>query len=137
MHADLRACETLFYEATQPKTFREKNGDCIVDIILLITSSSENDILPPLNQELGGKQKGESERVILQLEVEQSPDTFDVLTFKVSPSQVISLKIFNFSGLSLGEVGTGVLPLSITPPCCYFPMRRVDPHEQKLAGQNL
>jgi hypothetical protein len=65
---------------------------------------------------LGGKQKGESELVILQCEVDQSADAFDVLAFKVSPSQVISIKTFNFSGLSLSEVGTGVLPLSVVPP---------------------
>jgi hypothetical protein len=48
--------------------------------------------------------------------VDQSAENFDVLTFKVTPSQVISLKTFDFAGLSLSEVGTGVLPLSIIPP---------------------
>jgi hypothetical protein len=53
--------------------------------------------------------------VILQREVDQSADAFDVLDFKVSPSQVISLKTFDFSGLSFSEVETGVLPLIISP----------------------
>jgi hypothetical protein len=38
------------------------------------------------------------------------------LAFKVSPSQVIALKTFDFAGISLSEVGTGVLPLGIIPP---------------------
>jgi hypothetical protein len=54
--------------------------------------------------------------VILQREVDQSADTFDVLPFKVSPSQVIYLKTFDFVGLSMSEVGTVVMPLSIIPP---------------------
>jgi hypothetical protein len=48
--------------------------------------------------------------------VDQSAGTFDVLAFKVTPSQVISLKTFDFAGMSLSEVGTEVLPLSIIPP---------------------
>jgi hypothetical protein len=115
MHADHRARETQVSESTHSKTFREKYGDCIADGILLLTSSSENNP-PPFYQELGGKQNGESEPVILQREVDQSDDAFDVLDFKVSPFQVISLKTFDFSGLSLSEVGTGVLPRSIPPP---------------------
>jgi hypothetical protein len=51
----------------------------------------------------------------LQREDDQSADTFDVLAFKVSPSQVVSLKTFDFYGISLSEVGTGVMPLSIIP----------------------
>jgi hypothetical protein len=39
-----------------------------------------------------------------------------VLPFKVSPSQVVALKTFDFAGLSMSEVGTGVMPLSIIPP---------------------
>jgi hypothetical protein len=54
--------------------------------------------------------------VIIQREVDQSADTFDVLHFKVSPSQVIALKTFDFVGLSMSEVGTGVMLLSIIPP---------------------
>jgi hypothetical protein len=48
--------------------------------------------------------------------VDQSADTFDVLPFKVTPSQVIALKTFDFAGLSMRKVGTGVIPLSIIPP---------------------
>jgi hypothetical protein len=54
--------------------------------------------------------------VILQREVDQSADLFDVLPFKVSPSQVIALKTFDFAGLSMSEVGTGVMPIIIIPP---------------------
>jgi hypothetical protein len=116
MHADRRARETRVSDSTRPKTFRERYGDRIADGILLLTASPDDELLPPFYQELGGKQKGESERVLLQREVDQSADTFDVLAFKVTPSQVLSLKTFDFAGLSLSEVGTGVLPLSIIPP---------------------
>jgi hypothetical protein len=116
MHADRRSRETRAVESNRPKSFRDRYGDRIADSILLLTDVSDDDLLPPFYQELGAKRKGESERVLLQREVDQSAEAFGVLAFKVSPSQVISLKTFDFGGLSMSEVGTGVLPLSIIPP---------------------
>jgi hypothetical protein len=116
MRTDRRARETRVSESVWPKTFRERYGEWIADGILLIVASADDDLIPPFYQELGGKQKGESECIILQREVDQSTDTFHVLPFKVSPSQVISLKTFDFPGLSISKVGTGVMPLSIIHP---------------------
>jgi hypothetical protein len=65
MHADRHDRETRVSESTGQKSFREKYGDRIADGILLVDASSSNDLLPPFYQESGGKQKGESERVIL------------------------------------------------------------------------
>jgi hypothetical protein len=48
--------------------------------------------------------------------VDQSAEVLGVVFFKVTPSQSIALKTFNFCGLSIGEIGTGVLPLSIITP---------------------
>jgi hypothetical protein len=120
MHADRRARETRVSESACSKTFRERYGERIADGILLLTASADDDILPSFYQELGGKQKEESERVILQREVDQSADIFDVLPFKVTPSQVIALKTFDLAGLSMSKVGTGVMPLSIIPPEATF-----------------
>jgi hypothetical protein len=116
MYADRRARESRVVESTRPKTFRERYGDRVADVILRFTAVTNDDLLPPFYQELGGKQKGESNHVLLQREVDQSVEAFDELAFKVSPSQVIALRTFDFVGISLGEVGTGLLPLSIIPP---------------------
>jgi hypothetical protein len=75
MHADRGARETRVSDSTRPKTFREQYGDRIAYGILLLTASPDDELLPPFYQELGGKQKGESERVLLQREVDQSADT--------------------------------------------------------------
>jgi hypothetical protein len=66
----------------------------------------DDELLPPFYQELGARQKGESERVLLQREVDQSAERLGVLTFKVTPSQVIPLINFDFAGISMAEVGT-------------------------------
>jgi hypothetical protein len=116
MHADRRARESRVVKSTRPKTFRERYGDRISDGMLRFTAVVDDDLLPPFYQELGGKQKGESDRVLLQREVDQSVEAFSVLAFKVSSSQVIALRTFDFAGISLGEVGTGLPPLSIIPP---------------------
>jgi hypothetical protein len=54
--------------------------------------------------------------VILQQNANQRAEFLGVLLFKVSPSQSIVLNTFYFCGLSVGEIGTGVLPFSIIPP---------------------
>jgi hypothetical protein len=71
--------------------------------------------LPVFYQEFKGKQKWELEHVLIQYKVDQSAKFFDVLPFKVHPSQVKSFRAFDFAGLSMPEVGTGVLPLHIIP----------------------
>jgi hypothetical protein len=80
-----------------------------------LANAVDDDLLPPIYQELGGRQKGDSERVLLQREVDQSAELFGVLPFKVTTSQAIALKTFDFAGISMDGVGTGVLPLSIIP----------------------
>jgi hypothetical protein len=58
--------------------------------------------------------RGELERFLIQREVNQCVEVLYILPYKVFPSQVISLTTFNFLSLSVAEVGTGELPLSIT-----------------------
>jgi hypothetical protein len=91
MHADHRSRETRVSEATHQKIFCERYGDRIAGEILLLASATDDDFLPAFYQELGGKSKGESERVLLQREVDQC-------------------------GLSMAKVGGDVLPLSTIPP---------------------
>jgi hypothetical protein len=116
MHADRQAREYCAREAHRPKTFRERYGDRITDQLLLLTNVLDDDLLPPFYQELGPYKKGESERVLLQREVDQSAVCLGVLPFKVTPSQVIALKTFDFAGISMAEVGTGAPPLINIPP---------------------
>jgi hypothetical protein len=116
MHSDRRAREARAAKSTRAHTSRDKYGERIADSILLLTGAPDDDFLPTYYQESGGRQKGESERVILQREVDQSAEALGVLPFKVTPSQCIALKTFDFAGMSAREIGTGVLPFSIIPP---------------------
>jgi hypothetical protein len=110
MHADRQAREYRAGEARRLKTFRERYGDRITDQLLLLASVPDDELLPPFYQELGGRQKFESKRVLLQRGVDQSAKCLGVLPFKVTPSQFIALKTFDFAGISMAEVGTGVPP---------------------------
>jgi hypothetical protein len=116
MHAGRRAHVYRAAEAKRSKTFHDKYGDRIADGILLLTRAMANNFIPAYYQGGGGRQKGGSEHVILQREVDQSDESLGLLPFKVSPSQVISLKTFDFCGISVGVVGPGVLPFVIFPP---------------------
>jgi hypothetical protein len=99
MHVDRRARDMRAVETLRKKTFRYKYGERIVDILLLLTGASDDYLLPTFYQELGGRKKGESEHVILQREVNQRDEVLGVLPFKVTPSQSIALKTFDFCGL--------------------------------------
>jgi hypothetical protein len=73
MHADHRARDTRAVESARKKTFHDKYGERITDGILLLTGAVDDNLLPPFYQEPGGRQKGGSECVILQREVDQAP----------------------------------------------------------------
>jgi hypothetical protein len=71
--------------------------------------------LPEYYLNVSGKPKGLSGSVILQREVDAAAQVLDLVHFQVTPSQVIVMKTFDLNGASYSEIGTGVLPFSITP----------------------
>jgi hypothetical protein len=115
MHHDLVVRETRYAEAKKPSTLWEKHGDRPADMRLLLTWSTDDEDLPEYYLNVSGKHKGLSERMILQREVDAAAQVLDLVPFQVTPSQVIAMKTFDFTGASYSELGTGVLPFSITP----------------------
>jgi hypothetical protein len=57
-----------------------------------------------------------SERILLQREVDLAARALVVKPFKVAPSQILALKTFDFVGDGYAEIGTGLLPFSVTHP---------------------
>jgi hypothetical protein len=90
MHADRRSREMRVLEATRPNTFHERYWERMADEILLLASATDDDFLPAFYQKLGGKSKGESERVLLQREVDQCAEVFDAPPFGVYPFQALT-----------------------------------------------
>jgi hypothetical protein len=103
-------------EAAHPKTFREKYGDRLANQMLLLTNQPDDYLLPNFFHELAGRPKGISERILLQREVDLAARAQGVQPFKVTPSQILALKTFDFAADGYTEVGTGPLPFSVTPP---------------------
>jgi hypothetical protein len=103
-------------EAARPKTFREKYGDRLADQMLLLTNQPDDDLLPNFFNEFAGCPKGISERILLQREVDLAARAQGVQPFKFTPWQILALKTFDFTGDGYTEVGTGLLPFSVTPP---------------------
>jgi hypothetical protein len=56
-----------------------------------------------------------SERYVLQQAVDAASATLGVPSFEVTPTQVMSFKNFLFVGAAYHDIGTGLLPFSITP----------------------
>jgi hypothetical protein len=115
MHHDLVVRETSYANAKKPPTLREKHGDRTDNLLLLLMRSTDIEDLSEYYLNVPGKPKGLSERVILQREVDASVMVLELVPFQVTPSRVIAMKTFDFTGVSYSEIGTGVLPFSITP----------------------
>jgi hypothetical protein len=103
-------------EAARPKTFREKCGDRLADQMILLTNQPDDDQLPNFFHELAGRPKGISNRILLQREVDLAACSLGVQPFKFTPSQILALETFDFVGYGYTEIGTGLLPFSVTPP---------------------
>jgi hypothetical protein len=125
MHADRQAREYRAGKARRPKTFRERYGDRVADQLLLVANAVENDLLPPFYQELGARQKGNSQRVLLlQREVHQSAEFFGVFPFKVTPSRVIALETLSLRvspWLKLEWESSLSVSYPLMPPPCPWP----------------
>jgi hypothetical protein len=115
MNHYLTVRETRYDEAKKPSNLREKHGDRTADMLLLLTHSTDDDNLSEYYLNVSGNPKGLSERVILQRQVDATSLVLDLVPFQVTPSQVIAMKTFDFTGASYSEIGTSVLPFSITP----------------------
>jgi hypothetical protein len=103
-------------EAARPETFRGKYGDRWSDQMILLTNQPDDDQLPNFFHELAGRPKGISERILLQREVELAARALGVQPFKVTQFHFFALKTIDFVGDGYTEIGTGLLPFSVTPP---------------------
>jgi hypothetical protein len=115
MHSDLSVDETHYAENKKSTTVRGKYGDRTADMLLLLTRSEDEDDLPEYYLGISAKPKGLSERVIFQREVDAAAEVLGLVPFQVTPSQVMTMKSFDFCGPSYSKIGTGILPFSITP----------------------
>jgi hypothetical protein len=116
MHNDLAVRESRYKENKKAVTVRDKYGYRTADMLLLLTRSDDDNDLPDYYQGIASKPKGLSERVIFQREVDAAADVMGLVPFQVTPSQVMNMKSFDFCGPAYSEIGTGILPFSITPP---------------------
>jgi hypothetical protein len=114
MHSDLAVRETHYVENKKTTTVREKYGDRTADMLLLLTRSEYDDDLTEYYLGISAKPKGLSERVIFQREVDAAAEVLGLVPFQVTPSQVMTMKSFDFCGPSYSEIGTCILPFSIT-----------------------
>jgi hypothetical protein len=115
MHSNLAVRKTRYAENQKSTTVREKCGDRTADMMLLMTRSEDDDDLPYSYLCISAKPKGLSERVIFQREVDAADGVLRLVPFQVTPSQVVTMKSFDFCGTSCSEIGTGILPFRITP----------------------
>jgi hypothetical protein len=75
----------------------------------------DDDELPPLYHEWAARPRGVSERYILQQGVDAAAAVLDVPSFEVTPTQVMAFKNFRYAGSTYFDIGSGLLPFSITP----------------------
>jgi hypothetical protein len=101
--------------ARRPRTVRERLGEALTDRLLLLCRSPNDEDLPPVYHEWAAHPRGVSERYTLQQSVDAAAAALDVPSFKVTPTQVMAFKIFRFAGSNYFDIGSGLLPFSVTP----------------------
>jgi hypothetical protein len=102
-------------ESRQPKSVREKMGGTITDRLLLLYRASCDKELPRLYQEWAARTKGVSKRWVFQQAFEASCAVLRVPAFEVTPTQVMALNNFRLAGSTYFNIGSGLLPFTITP----------------------
>jgi hypothetical protein len=115
MHSDLAFRESRYAENKKVMTVQETYGDRTANMLLLLTRSEDDDGLSEYHLGVSSKPKGLSERVIFQREIDAAADVLGLVPFQVTPSQVTTMASSDFCGPSYSEIGTGILPFSITP----------------------
>jgi hypothetical protein len=110
--------------ARRPRTVRERLGDGIVDRLLLMCRVDNDEALPAAYHEWAARPRGVSERYVLQQAVDAASATLGVPAFEVTPTQVMSFNNFRFVGAAYHDIGTGLLPFSITPSDATSPHAR-------------
>jgi hypothetical protein len=100
--------------AQRPRTVRERLGDGIVDCLLIMCRVGNDESLPATYYEWAARPRGVSEHYVLQQAVDAASATLGVPFFEVTPTQVMSFKNFGFVGAAYHNIGTGMLPFSIT-----------------------
>jgi hypothetical protein len=103
---------------------REQLGDDIVDRLLLMYQVGNDESLPATYREWAARPRRVSERYVLQQAVDAVSATVGVTSFEVTPTQVIAFKNFRFVGAAYHDIGTGLLPFSITPSDVTSPHAR-------------
>jgi hypothetical protein len=98
-----------------PKSARDKFGDRLTDRFLLLCRVEDDDNLPLLYHEWAARPKGVSERYVMQQSVDVVCATLSLPSFQVSPAHVMAFKNLLFAGGQYFDIGTGLLPFSITP----------------------
>jgi hypothetical protein len=102
-------------ESRWPKTVRGRMSDAITDRLLLLCQVSDDEDLPPVYHEWASRPRGVSERWVLQQAAEAACASLSEPHFEVTPTHVMAFKNFRFAPSAYFDIGTGLLPFSITP----------------------
>jgi hypothetical protein len=101
--------------ARLPRTAIDRLGDALTDRLLLMCRVNNDDDLPQVYHEWAARPHGVSERYTLQQSVDSAATILDIPSFEVTPTQAVAFKNFRYAGSSYFDIGSGLLPFSITP----------------------
>jgi hypothetical protein len=100
--------------ARHPRTVQDRLGDSLTVRLILLCRAPGDDELPPLYHEWAARPRGVSDLYILQQGVDAAAAVVDVPSFEVTPTQVMAFKSFRYAGSTYFDIGSGLLPFSIT-----------------------
>jgi hypothetical protein len=101
--------------AHRPCTAKERSNDVLMDRMLLMCRVNHDDDLPQVYHEWAACPCGVSDRYILQQSFDLAAAILEVPSFEITPTQVMTFKNFRYAGSGYFDIGSGLLPFSITP----------------------
>jgi hypothetical protein len=101
--------------ARLPRTARDHLGYSLTDSLLLMCRVNDDSILLQVYHEWAARPRGVSERYTLQQSVDAAATILNVPSFEVTPTHVMAFKNVRYAGSSYFNIGSGLLPFSITP----------------------
>jgi hypothetical protein len=102
-------------EARRSCSIYEKMGETTTHHLILLCRATNDGDLPDLYHEWTAHPQVVSENWVFQQVVDAACATQGMPSFEVTPTQVMAFKNFRFAGSSNFDIGSGVLPFSITP----------------------
>jgi hypothetical protein len=97
-----------------PQTVRERLGESLTDRLIFVCRAPDDEKLSPLYHEWAARPRGVFECYVLRQGVDAAASTLHGPSFEVTSTHMMAFKNLRYAGSTYFDIGSGLLPFSIT-----------------------